>query len=52
MAVGFFLMEITGDIYTIIRGFIVVGGCDVAIENVSKKNIEKGNNIRGWNVWK
>ncbi len=37
MAVGFFLMEITGDtvnVYTIIRGFIVVGACDVAIENL------------------
>ena len=39
MAVGFFLMEITGDsvdIYTIIRGFVVVGACDIATENVWK----------------
>ena len=39
MAVGFFLMEITGesvDIYTIIRGFVIVGACDTAIENVQK----------------
>ena len=37
MAVGFFLMEITGDIvniYTIIRGFIIAGACDIAIENL------------------
>lgn len=54
-AVGFFLMaavflamEITGDtvnIYTIIRGFIVVGACDVAIENICKKNCGKGERI-------
>ncbi len=39
MAIGFLLMEITGDTvngYTIIRGFIVVGGCDLAIENLGK----------------
>ena len=39
MAVGFFLMEITGDsvdIYTIIRGFVIAGACDIAIENVWK----------------
>ena len=39
MAIGFLLMEITGDTvngYTIIRGFIVVGACDVAIENLGK----------------
>ena len=44
MAVVFLAMEMTGDtvnIYTIIRGFIVVGACDVAIENICKK-IEKG----------
>ena len=44
MAVVFLAMEMTGDtvnIYTIIRGFIVVGACDVAIENTCKK-IEKG----------
>ena len=44
MAVVFLVMEMTGDtvnIYTIIRGFIVVGACDVAIENTCKK-IEKG----------
>lgn len=37
MAVGFFLMEITGDTvngYTIIRGFIVAGACDMAMENL------------------
>lgn len=45
MAVVFFAMEITGDtvnIYTIIRGFVVVGACDVAIENICKKNIGEG----------
>lgn len=45
MAVGFFVMEVTGDtvnIYTVIRGFVVVGSCDVAIENLFKKNICKG----------
>ena len=39
MAVGFFLMEITGDsvdIYTIVRGFVIAGACDIAIENVWK----------------
>ena len=37
MAVVFLVMEMTGDtvnIYTIIRGFIVVGACDVAVENI------------------
>lgn len=37
LAAGFFLMEITGekvDIYTIIRGFIVIGGVDLGIENL------------------
>ena len=37
LAIGFFLMEITGDkvdIYTIIRGFIVIGGIDLGIENL------------------
>ena len=45
MAVVFLAMEMTGDtvnIYTIIRGFIVVGACDVAIENIGKKNSGKG----------
>lgn len=45
MAVVFLVMEMTGDtvnIYTIIRGFIVVGACDVAIENIGKKNSGKG----------
>ena len=45
MAITFLAMEITGDtvnIYTIIRGFIVVGACDVAIENLCKKDIVKG----------
>lgn len=45
MAVVFLAMEMTGDtvnIYTIIRGFIVVGACDVAIENICKKNGGKG----------
>ena len=44
MAAVFLAMEITGDtvnIYTIIRGFIVVGACDVAIENICKKNCGK-----------
>ena len=46
MAVVFLAMEMTGDtvnIYTIIRGFIVVGACDAAIENICKKH-EKGEN--------
>lgn len=45
MAVVFLAMEMTGEtvnIYTIIRGFIVVGACDVAIENICKKNSGKG----------
>jgi len=45
MAVVFLAMEMTGDtvnIYTIIRGFIIVGACDVAIENICKKNSAKG----------
>ena len=44
MAVVFLVMEMTGtvNIYTIIRGFIVVGACDVAIENLCKKDIVKG----------
>ena len=44
MAMVFLVMKMTGDTvntYTIIRGFIVVGVCDVAIENICKK-IEKG----------
>lgn len=48
MAAVFLAMEITGDtvnIYTIIRGFIVVGACDVAIENICKKNCGKGESI-------
>ena len=48
MAAVFLAMEITGDtvnIYTIIRGFIVVGACDVAIENICKKNCGKGERI-------
>lgn len=39
MAIGFLLMEVTGDtvnVYTIIRGFIAVGACDMAIENLGK----------------
>lgn len=38
IAIVFFIMEILGktvDIYTIIRGFIVIGGIDVCIENLS-----------------
>lgn len=45
MAVVFFVMEITGhtvNIYTIIRGFVVAGACDVAIENLCKKDTKKG----------
>ena len=45
MAITFLAMEIMGhtvNIYTIIRGFIVVGACDVAIENLCKKNTGKG----------
>ncbi len=45
MAVVFFLMEITGDkvtVYTIIRGFIVIGSFDVAIENLRKMYHCKG----------
>ena len=44
MAVGFFLMEITGDkvdIYTFLRGFVVTGSLDVAFESIylfSKKS--------------
>ena len=37
LSLGFFLMEITGDkidIYTIIRGFIVIGGVHLGIENL------------------
>ena len=37
MAVGFFLMEITGDkvdIYTFLRGFVVAGSLDVAFESI------------------
>lgn len=37
MAVGFFLMEITGDkvdIYTFLRGFVVTGSLDVAFESI------------------
>ena len=37
MAIGFFLMEITGekiDIYTILRGFIVSGSVDFCVENI------------------
>lgn len=36
MAIVFFLMEVTGDmvdVYTILRGFIVVGAVDFGIEN-------------------
>ena len=39
MALCFFLMEVTGEtvnVYTILRGFVVVGACDVAIENLRK----------------
>ena len=45
MAVAFLAMEMTGNsvnIYTIIRGFIVVGACDVAIENLCKRDTGKG----------
>ncbi len=37
-AVIFFMLEISGekvDVYTILRGFIVIGGIDVGIENFS-----------------
>ena len=37
LSLGVFLMEITGDkidIYTIIRGFTVIGGVDLGIENL------------------
>lgn len=37
IAIVFFIMEITGEsvnVYTIIRGFVVVGGVDVGIESV------------------
>lgn len=37
MAVGFFLMEISGDkvdIYTFLRGFVVTGSLDVAFESI------------------
>ena len=40
MALCFFLMEVTGktvNVYTILRGFIVVGACDVAIENLQRR---------------
>lgn len=39
MALGFFLMEVTGDtvnVHTILRGYVVAGACDVAIENLHK----------------
>lgn len=42
VAVVFLLMEITGDEvtgYSIIRGFIVVGSCDMAIENICKRKL-------------
>ena len=45
MAVVFMALEITGEavnIYTIIRGFVVIGACDVAIENLCKKNSSRG----------
>ena len=38
LAVIFFIIEISGkkvDIYTIIRGFVVIGGVDVGIEYFS-----------------
>ena len=38
LAVIFFMLEISGekvDVYTILRGFIVIGGIDVGIENFS-----------------
>ena len=50
MAIVFFVMELvweTVDIYTIIRGFIVIGGIDTGIENIylwiktRNKNTEK-----------
>lgn len=50
MGVVFLVMEMTGDtvnIYTVIRGFIVVGACDVAIENICKKNSGKGERLYG-----
>ena len=39
MAIVFFVMEITGDkvdVYTILRGFVVVGSCDVVIDSIYK----------------
>lgn len=47
MAVIFFVMEILGekvDIYTIIRGIIVIGGIDVGIENLSLWMKQKNEN--------
>ena len=50
MAIVFFIMELaweTVNIYTIIRGFIVIGGIDIGIENIylwiktRNKNTEK-----------
>ncbi len=38
LSVIFFVLEISGekvDVYTILRGFIVIGGIDVGIENFS-----------------
>ena len=46
MAIVFFLMEVTGDrvdVFTILRGFIVVCGVDFGIENFL--NWRKGKNI-------
>ena len=37
MAIVFWVMEITGekvDVYTIVRGFVVLGGVDVSLENL------------------
>ncbi|MDB7831671.1 hypothetical protein [Intestinimonas butyriciproducens] len=37
MAIVFLVMEITGekvDVYTIVRGFVVLGGVDVSLENL------------------
>ena len=50
MAIVFFIMELAGktvDIYTILRGFIVIGGIDIGTENIylwiktRNKNTEK-----------
>lgn len=44
MALVFFAMEVTGDsvnIYTVMRGFIVLGGLDMGVESIFRWSKEK-----------